>query len=389
VVPAFTLGANSMLFQFAGMLHPKLRTALLPHEYLNKKERPVEIRIGGVIPAARVADASSDEALMRYLRWRTYLLAYKPRLRRTRRPAAAAGARPNISGEVEALGPDRCLAKAGDLEVYCAQAREIPRLLDEIGDLREITFRAVGEGTGRSRDLDEFDSFYLHLFSWDTKRKEVAGAYRLGLTDEILRARGIRGLYTSTQFRYGQDFVREIQPAIELGRSFIRQEYQRSFSSLLLLWKGIGRFIVDQPRYRFLFGPVSISNDYSQLSRKLLTEYLERNLLDERLSRMVKPRKPFRKFLVPKEAAWSADLEEFSEIIADLEPDGKGVPVLLRQYLKLGGKILGFNVDPKFSQTLDGLIVVDLCLTDRTMLNRYMGSDGASRFLHHHKRLVA
>src|SRR5690606_2380824 len=126
---------------------------------------------------------------------------------------------------------------------FIAAAPEIPRTLDEIGDLREATFKAVGEGSGKSRDLDEFDRHYLHLFSWNSKSREVIGAYRVGRTDEIFRTHGISGLYTSTLFRYGKDLLLEINPALELGRSFVRPEYQKSFNALLLLWKGIGRFI--------------------------------------------------------------------------------------------------------------------------------------------------
>jgi putative hemolysin len=391
-VPMYVKGSNSALFQILGLLHPKVRTALLPHEYLNKQNSRVEIRVGSPVPPARVAASASDEVLTRYLRWRTYLLEHRqgatapvpaPLDSSARRAALS------IRQEVESLPSARCLVAQGDTRVYIATAQELRYTLDEIGELREITFRAAGEGTGKSKDLDEYDQHYLHLFSWDAKRGEVIGAYRLGQTDEILRRCGIRGLYTSTLFQYTKDFLLEIHPALEMGRSFIRAEYQRSFSALLLLWKGIGHFIVEHPRYRVLFGPVSISNDYNPLSRKFLVDYLEQNLRDERLSRMVKPRKPFRRFLAPTGADWHIDLEELSSIIGDLEEDGKGVPVLLRQYLKLGGRLLSFNVDPKFSRCLDGLIVVDLARTDRAMLNRYMGVEGADSFLNIHRELVA
>ncbi len=392
-VPVYVRGANSLLFQILGLVHPKLRTALLPHEYLNKENSRVEIRVGSPISAARMAAIASDEKLTRYLRWRTYLLEHRqkpgripPAVRGTATPRVT---HPSIRMEVEALPPSRCLLEQGDSRVYIASAREMPRVLDEIGELREITFRAAGEGTGKSRDLDEYDQRYLHLFSWDVKRGEVIGAYRLGQTDEILRQQGIHGLYTSTLFRYNKDFLFEIHPALEMGRSFIRAEYQKSFSALLLLWKGIGRFVVEHPRYRVLFGPVSISNDYHPLSRKFIVDYLEHNLRDERLARLVKPRKPFRQLLIPPGVNWSVDLEELSEIVGDLERDGKGVPVLLRQYLKLGGRLLSFNVDPKFSRCLDGLVVVDLARTERAILNRYMTAEGAESFLRFHRELVA
>lgn len=390
-VPVYVKGANSALFQILGLIHPKFRTALLPHEFLNKKNLRMEIRIGAPISPARAQAVSTDEALTRYLRWRTYLLEHRQSQAKVipSREAIVHKSTPSIANEVALLPNSRLLAESGTSQVYIAAAQEIPRVLDEIGDLREMTFRAAGEGTGKSRDLDEFDRHYLHLFSWDTKAREVIGAYRLGQTDEILRTKGLSGLYTSTLFQYGKDLLLEINPALEMGRSFIRIEYQKSFGALLLLWKGIGRFAATHPRYRTLFGPVSISNEYSPLSRKFLVEYLERHERDERLSRMVKARKPYRKFTMPGEAQWGLDLEELSAIITDIERDGKGVPVLLRQYLKLGGKLLAFNVDPRFSRCLDGLIVVDLARTDKAMLNRYMGAENVESFLNYHRALVA
>ena len=390
-VPVYIKGANSPLFQVLGSIHPKLRTALLPHEFLNKKNHQVEIRIGSSITPAQAQQMSSDESFTRYLRWRTYLLSHR-QAQRSSVPYPVTQIRkalPSIAHEVESLPESRLLVQSGTTQIFIAAANEIPRTLDEIGDLREATFKAVGEGSGKSRDLDEFDRHYLHLFSWNSQSKEVIGAYRVGRTDEIFRTHGISGLYTSTLFRYGKDLLLEINPALELGRSFVRPEYQKSFNALLLLWKGIGRFIVEQPRYRTLFGPVSISNDYNPLSRKFLIEYLNKHESDERLSRLVKPRKPFRSFGITPQVQWELNLEDLSRVITDIEEDGKGVPILLRQYLKLGGKLLAFNVDTQFSRCLDGLVLVDLTRSERSILQRYMGNEGLEIFLHHHRSMVA
>lgn len=390
-VPVYVHGANSALFQVLGLLHPKVRTALLPHEFLNKKRHKLAIRIGHAISPAKVSAVASDDALTRYLRWRTYLLSHRREVPAPRKPSGmpSSGRTRGIHEEVRALASSRLLLESGDTQVFVARAPEIPKALDEIGLLREATFRAVGEGSGMERDLDKFDAHYLHLFSWDRVRHEVIGAYRLGQTDEILRRRSLKGLYTSTLFRYSSDFLLEIGPALEMGRSFIRVEHQKNFSSLPLLWKGIGRFVASHPRYRVLFGPVSISNDYGPLSRKFLVSYLEANARDERLGRLVRPRQPYWRLPLPGQARWGVDLEELSQIIADLEPDGKGVPVLLRHYLKLGGRLLAFNIDPKFSRCLDGLIVVDLATTSPAMLSRYMGTQDAETFLRYHRALVA
>ncbi len=245
IVPAFVDGANSALFQVAGMAHPALRTALLARELLNKRGRIVEVRVGAPILADKLMAIPTEREQADYLRWRTYLLSkrerYKPRTNRPferRRKAAEPGApvveaepAERIAAEVASLPADRLLDRSGDLEVYLAPANEIPAVLREIGRLREITFRAVGEGTGQPADLDGFDCHYLHLFVWQSKKCELVGAYRLAGTDAV------RELYTGTLFEYGDAFRRRLGPALELGRSFVRQEYQRGFAPLLLLWR--------------------------------------------------------------------------------------------------------------------------------------------------------
>ena len=314
--------------------------------------------------------------------------------RASRAPAAGAAAvidevpRATLQAEIDALPPDKRLIDHGRFHVYCAGAAQIPWALREIGRLRELTFRAVGEGTGRSSDIDLFDAFYLHLFVWDAHAAAIVGAYRLGLVDEILARHGKRGLYTHSLFKYRTRMLDSLSPAIELGRSFVRAEYQRSFAPLLLLWAGIGRFIERSPQYAVLFGPVSISARYAPASRRLIVEYVSAYRADTRLAREVRPRRPFRDGprTAPPGAAMSApaSLDELSRRVAEIEHDGKGVPVLLRQYLQLGGRLLGFNLDRDFADTLDGLIMVDLREVEEAVLARYMGKRGAAAFRAYH-----
>lgn len=295
--------------------------------------------------------------------------------------------RATLEAEIGALPPDQRLVERGRFHVYCARAGQIPRTLQEIGRLRELTFRAVGEGTGRGTDVDLFDAFYLHLFVWDAHAGSLVGAYRLGLVDEILARHGKRGLYTHSLFKYRTRMLESLSPAIELGRSFVRVEYQRSFAPLLLLWAGIGRFIERSPRYAVLFGPVSISARYAPASRRLIVEYLSAHRADTGLAREVRPRRPFRAGVsapAPNASAAPGSVEELSRRIAEIEPDGKGVPVLLRHYLELGGRLLGFNLDPDFSDTLDGLIMVDLREVEEAVMVRYMGKRGVASFRAYH-----
>ncbi len=210
----------------------------------------------------------------------------------------------------------------------------------------------------------------------------------MGLADEIVSRYGRRGLYTQSLFRYGDRVMQAMNPAIELGRSFVRAEYQRSFAPLMLLWRGIGQFIVQHPQYAILFGAVSISNDYEPASRRLIVDYLSANNIEENLARHVKPRRPFRsrRTAACDDAEFAAlnDIEDVSRMVRKIERDSKGVPILLKQYLKLGGRLLAFSADEKFNDALDGLIMVDLRASDPRVLARYMGEEGAATFLSHH-----
>jgi putative hemolysin len=294
-------------------------------------------------------------------------------------PIAPKGDLAETSRDIAAQGQP--LLESGVYQVFCARATQLPAVLPEIGRLREIAFRAVGEGTGRARDLDRFDAAYRHLFVWDRERQEIAGAYRLGATDEILASDGLAGLYTRTLFDYGHELLAQLGPALELGRSFVAPAYQRDFSPLLLLWKGISRFVACHPRYRRLFGVVSISDAYESTSRQLMIRFLQTTRFDADLGRLVRARNPPappRGGLVESQTV--DRLEDVSALVRGLEPDGKDMPVLLRQYLKLNARLLGFSIDPAFGNVLDGLVVVDLDDVEPAILGRYMGREEAAAF---------
>jgi putative hemolysin len=403
VLPVHFEGRNSILFQGAGLLHPLLRTVLLPRELLKKRGATIRTRIGTLIPYRSLKAYEKPEDLIEYLRFRTSLLSLSFRkdkrlIRLPVRPELKSPRQDDIvpqqdaallKREVEALPPEQKLAKSGEFQVYYARAGQIPWLLQEIGRLREETFRLAGEGTGKAVDLDRFDNIYIHLFIWNKNKDEVVAAYRFGPTDEILPRYGKKGLYTHTLFRYEDALLREIGPALELGRTFVRKEYQRSYPPLFLLWKGIGRYVVEHPRYRKLFGAVSISNTYRSYSRQLMVAFLKMNRSLPDLQGLVRPRNPFRQKQVHglhwvQSHPWEDGVDEVSAWISGVEEDGKGMPILLKQYLKLGGKILDFNVDRDFAQALDGLILVDLTHTDRKTLSRYMGDEGLESFLDYH-----
>jgi len=246
VLPVYFPGSNSSLFHAAGIIHPRLRTGLILREFCQQRDSKVEMRVGMPIPFGKLRKFEDDEALTKFLRIHTLVLDQ----RRKSSPAAvdlneafesdvaahrAASHHARIIHEVDALrSRGACLAAQGGLSVYSAHSHEIPDTLQEIGRLREITFRAVGEGTGELVDLDKFDRYYEHLFLWDEAKQRIAGAYRLGRADIILREYGPKGLYTNTLFMFEKPFLANLENAVEMGRSFITKEYQKSLSSLPL-----------------------------------------------------------------------------------------------------------------------------------------------------------
>lgn len=402
-LPVYFCGRNSVGFHLFGMIHPQLRTAFLLQEFLHQKGRTVEVRVGSEIPADSISSITEDWEATEYLRWRTYLLARRTRAEKSwpvamrstisaklQEPVAHAEPAEMLQAELNQLAGDRCLTENNDLAVYLVKANEAPRMLQELGRLREVTFRAVGEGTGKRRDLDRFDRYYWHVLLWHKTKRELVGAYRAGNTAEIIAECGLNGLYTSTLFRYDERVFQKLGPALELGRSFVRPEYQRQFAPLLLLWKGIARLLATHAETPVLFGAVSISNDYSKASREMIYRFFESRMLEDELAGLIEPRQAFRPAgLRPWDCRAMChalrDLEELSQPIIDVETDGKGLPILLRQYAKIGGKMVGFNVDRKFSNVLDGLVVVDLRKTEPAVLERYMGREAAAQFRERHR----
>jgi putative hemolysin len=399
VVPVFFPGTNSVPFHLAGTLHPMFRTLSLPREFDRLCGTTVHVRIGHPISPATLAGYADGQSATDYLRSRTFFLANRsePSLptsqpHRQTRTVAPPGQERLLSEEVDTLPASCEVCSNRDFAVYLAPASAIPRVLHEIGRCREIAFRVVGEGTGQASDLDRFDRYYQHLFLWCKATSDVAGAYRLAFTTDVLSRYGSHGLYTNKLFRFHPRFFDRIGPAVELGRSFVMPAYQKNYASLLLLWKGIIRTVQRRPEAPVLFGAVSISNQYRPASRSLMVNYLAARASHD-LAYLVQPRRRFRHPSmkdggIRRFASLAADIEHISLSIADIEHDRKGVPVLLRQYLKAGGRLLGFNLDPCFTDVLDALLIADLRTAPFALLERCMGRQEALQFAASHELSV-
>ncbi len=402
IIPLYFQGTNSRLFHLLGLIHPLLRTAKLPSEIFNKKHKTVNIRIGMPITAAEQKEFTDISRFGRFLRLKTYALGssievrkfYNYRLKPDAKPMEIiAPVDPQlIMQEVEACMEDHLLFKSKNYCVICVPSVEIPHVMTEIGRLREVTFREVGEGTNRHIDIDEFDLYFNQLFIWDEEVKTIVGAYRVGKGKEIIERYGKKGFYIQSLFKIHDEFIPILEQSIELGRSFIVQDYQRKPMPLFLLWKGILYFLIKNPEYRFLIGPVSISSRFSNFSKGLIINFMKANHYDHELARFITPRNAF-KVPVSKDDSdiiieKGSDISKLDKFIQGNEQEDFRLPVLLKKYIKLNGQIIGFNVDPKFNNALDGLLILDLFkvpietitslskeINDKSLLERFNVSD--------------
>lgn len=377
VIPIHFQGANSPLFHLMGMIHPALRTARIPKETLNKKRTTIHAKVGSPITVREQQRVDGVDRLSRYLRARVYSLGsgleverfFKGRISLSRKEAPLADpiSKEAVMAEIDQLHPEQKICSQMEFDIYLAAAPQIPGILKELGRLRELTFREVGEGTGQSCDLDEYDLYYLHLFLFDREAKQIAGAYRLGKGDEIMLKFGKKGFYTNSLFRMKDGMDSILNQSVELGRSFILKDYQKKRLSLYLLWKGIHTYLMSQSQYRYLIGPVTISNDYSTFSKSLIVTLIEKYFFDHDLAEHVEPRKRFKpnlKRIDPDDLlatmANPGDLKQVDKILEDIEPEHFKLPILLKKYIKQNARIIAFNVDPSFNNALDGLMVLDL-----------------------------
>ena len=268
--------------------------------------------------------------------------------------------------EVELLkGKDARLLTSKNYEVYLASALDIPNILREIGRLREITFREVGEGTNEAIDLDGFDTYYHHMFLWDHEAKTIAGAYRMGLGSKIFERYGIDGFYLQDLFRFEPELYKMMSQSIEMGRAFIIKEYQQKPMPLFLLWKGIVHTTLRYPEHKYLIGGVSISNQFSNFSKSLMIEFMKSHYYDPYVAQYVHPKKEFKVKLKDADKdfvfdATEADLNKFDKIIDEVEPGALRLPVLLKKYIKQNAKLVAFNVDPLFNNAVDGLMYIKI-----------------------------
>jgi putative hemolysin len=393
VIPMFMSGTNSLSFHILGFFHPFLRTIQLVRQVNRKDNSTVKVAIGAPIFPVRVASLNEKE-YADFLRMNVDLLRKTFSRKTSTTPATNIGTVPIaqsqnkelIISEINYLKKEHTLFRQGPFILLFAHPSELKYVIDEIGRLREITFREVGEGTNKELDIDKYDAYYHQLFIWDDEQETIVGAYRIGMGSDIITKYGRKGFYTDYMFQYGKPFNQILHKTVELGRSFIIKPYQGNSIALMLLWKGILQVLLQNENYRYLLGPVSISNDYSNISKTLIERYIRKNHFDYYYGKYVTPANP-----IPKEKfrfvkSYLKDinnLELLDKLIIDLENKQRGLPVLVKRYLQLKSKVLAFNIDVDFNNCLDGLILLDLKnVPEKTllMLSKDMNVNVLDRF---------
>lgn len=373
IIPVYFNGENSRLFHTLGTISPRLRTLALPSEFIKKSGSCIKMSIGHDIQPEELCSLADVKDAAMFLRARTYAVGYgssdlsdpnKQRPNTSLCPIASAIDINTIKREFQSNQPS-CIAIHGHFRVYSLSQSKAPNIVKEIGRLREKTFREVGEGTGKARDLDGFDEYYIHLVVWDAEFNRIVGAYRIGHCPDILRYRGVEGLYVNTLFSLKGTLREHLHSSAELGRSFIVKEYQKHRMALYMLWSGIESYLAQNPEIHYLIGPVSISGDYHPASRQLINSFFQKRAKAHPLANEITPRRrhPEHRRLPASHdlvQLMADNVKELDKAITRIEPSGKGLPVLLKKYVAQNAAILAFNVDPDFNYCLDGFIYLEV-----------------------------
>ena len=383
VVPMYFHAKNSKLFYNVSKIHPDLQTLMIPAEMVNKREKPIKIRIGRPVTPKILNEYETPKELGEFLRKKVYMM--KSYFEDRKSVAEFLKVKDlNISPKEEVVVQNiidetplaeiladrenlrkkdgKMLFSNGDYEVYFTKFDEIPAMMREIGRQRELTFRAVGEGTNLPFDLDEYDKHYHHLILWDNVAQKIAGAYRMALGSEVMKNYGIKGFYTNSLFDFDQELQPFFKKVIEMGRAYISIEYQQKPLPLFLLWRGIVHVCLRNPEHKFLMGGVSISNRFSDFSKSLMIEFMRSHYFDPAVAQYVHPKNDYKVYLSERDKSLffeglDDDLNKFDKLIDDFEPEMR-LPVLIKKYIKQNAKVVAFNVDPNFNDAIDGLMYI-------------------------------
>lgn len=385
ILPVFIKAKNSPLFYGTSLVYKPLASLLLVKEMFKQRQKSLDFEIGASIPPeSYIIENLKDKEIVNLIRKQLYrLTTKKPLPLKTQMPIAVPECKKDLKKKIEQC---QLLGKTqDDMHIYLYQYAGSSPIFRELGRLREIAFRAVGEGSGKRRDIDKYDMDYLHLVLWDSTQLELVGAYRLACADVIIKKYGLDGLYTSSLFTYTQAMTQYIKQGIELGRSFVQPKYWGR-KSLDYLWYGIGAFIKNYPQYRYLFGAVTVSNTLPDQAKAMLVHYYQHYYKSDQT--LATPNNEF-KISQQQQAHYHTvfngnnikeDFVQLKHVLANIDTH---IPTLFKQYTELcnpgGVTFLSFSIDPDFNNCIDGLVLVDLEKVKENKAERYLGKNRQCR----------
>lgn len=378
ILPIFIKAKNSPLFYGTSMIYKPLASLLLVTEMFKQRKKSLEFEIGASIPPeSYLIENLKDKEIVNLIRKQLYRLTTKKTLPlKTQTPIAVPERRKDLKKAIEQC---QLLGKTHDgMHIHLYQYVGSSPIFRELGRLREIAFRAVGEGSGKRRDIDKYDMDYQHLVLWDPMQLELVGAYRLACAQQIIQKHGREGLYTDSLFSYTDAMTPYLHQGIELGRSFVQPKYWGR-KSLDYLWYGIGAFIKNYPQYRYLFGAVSVSNALPEQAKAMLVYYYQHYYKSS-----IELATPNNELKLTEQQLTQCNIlfngndvrEDFVELKHVLTNMGAQVPTLFKQYTELcnpgGVQFLSFSIDPDFNNCIDGLVLVDLKSVKENKAKRYL-----------------
>ncbi|NUZ11327.1 lysophospholipid acyltransferase family protein [Pseudoalteromonas sp. McH1-7] len=381
ILPIFIKAKNSPLFYGTSMIYKPLASLLLVKEMFKQRQKSLEFEIGASIPPdSYLIDNLKDKEIVALIRKQLYRLASKkPLPLKTQTPIAMPENRKELKKAVEAC---ECIGETPDgMQIYVYRYTGSSVVFRELGRLREIAFRAVGEGSGNRRDIDKYDMHYHHLLLWDTKQLELVGAYRLASAKHVIEEHGQAGLYTDSLFSYSEAMTPYFEKGLELGRSFVQPKYWGR-KSLDYLWYGIGAFVKRYPEHRYMFGAVSLSNALPDEAKAMLVYHYQHYFCN--LEGIATPNNEMKltsdQLTRYQQIFCGSDIkEDFAELKHILANMGAQVPTLFKQYTELceaqGVNFLSFSIDPDFNNCIDGLVLVDLAKLKDQKAKRYLGDN--------------
>lgn len=377
ILPIFLDAKNSKTFYTISVINKTFSTLLLSHEMFNKKSKRIAIKVGEIIPNENITPKGIDKKFLLNL-YRKHLYALKKGNKsffETQKAIAHPVSRIDLLNE---LKKSKLIGQTSDnKKIYLYDYTDDSIVLKELGRLRELSFRKVGEGVNKKRDTDKYDIYYQHIILWDESELEIVGSYRIGNSDFILKNIGVKGFYSNNLFQYNEGFVPYLQNSIELGRSFVQPKYWGT-RALDYLWFGIGAYLKNNPNIKYMFGPVSISATFPTIAKDMMIFYYSHYYGQS--ENLVEAKVPY---------SYSNNLSEIKEIfdLNDKKKDfkflkstlsniGVSIPTLYKQYSEIavedGIKFLGFNVDNDFSDCVDGFILVEVAKIKDSARQRYI-----------------